>query len=136
MLRHAHRRLMSVLIAILFAFSVVGHGFAMSGALIKPAASVATTGDMAGMGNVAGMGDMARMSDAAMDAPDHAMDCDGDGSAKQMACFATCASVIGILWEIAPVPVAFSAMELPVPTVLPLVEHGSPPDPYPPKRII
>ena len=112
-----HCRLIALMTAMLFGLSIVGHGFAMSGAAMNPmtAASMSSTG---------------------MSSPDHAMDCDGNDGAKQVACFATCASVIGILWDSAPVPLAATSGEMTAPAVLPLADHGSPPDPHPPKTTV
>jgi hypothetical protein len=111
-----HCRLIALMTAMLFGLSIVGHGFAMSGAAMNPMT--------------------AGMSSTGMSSPDHAMDCDGDDGAKQVACFATCASVIGILGDAAPVPLAATSREMTAPAVLALADHGSPPDPYPPKTTV
>ena len=112
-----HCRLIALMTAMLFGLSIVGHGFAMSGAAMNPMTAAA---DMS----------------TGMSSPDHSMDCDGDDGAKQVACFATCASVIGILWDAAPVPLSPTSGEMTAHAVLRLAEHGSPPDPHPPKTIV
>jgi hypothetical protein len=106
-----HCRLIAFLTAVLFGLSTLGHGVTMAETVMKPMAAAA----------------------AGMASPDHSMDCDGDDGAKQAACFATCASVIGILWDAVPMPLTFAAGEVLAPAVLPLADHGRPPDPHPPK---
>jgi hypothetical protein len=63
-------------------------------------------------------------------------DCNNDMSMQAMACFAHCATVVGVLAEAALVPVTMVAHQLTAPVIRPLVSLHGPPEPHPPKSRI
>jgi hypothetical protein len=119
------RRLIAVITGLLFLFSSLGHGFAMAGM---------TSGEGAGM--VAAAADMMMpmaSDDGSKDCSDRT-DCKAHG--MDMACFAHCVSVTGILPEPAVLPMVGAIRELTAIATPPLASLHGPPDPHPPRSIV
>ena len=119
--RMSWRRFIAVMTAVLFLLSTAGHGFVLAGMAYGMSMEMA-----------AGAADMASHDDP-MDCGEHA-----DCTAKkvQMACFAHCASVTGILSEPAGLSIIGAARELTAAVARPLPSLHGPPDPHPPKSIV
>jgi hypothetical protein len=110
MARRAHRRLLCLATAALFAISSAAHVYAVTAAsLTMPTAMEAP-------------------------APDHAMDCGGDDKAAHAACVAMCATSVAILSEPAVVPVVVARQNVERASQLPPSSRGPSPEPHPPKR--
>lgn len=60
-------------------------------------------------------------------------ECSPDDGLRAMACFAHCATVLGVLGAPVLVPVALVARLMQVPTIRPLASLHGPPEPHPPK---
>jgi hypothetical protein len=114
MANHAKRRLLCLLIALLFALSGVAQVYAATASLMQmPSATMD--------GSVSDHG------------PDHGMGCDGNDKATHAACVAMCATAIAILSEPAALPLVVAMHDLhAAPDALPS-SHGFPPEPPPPK---
>jgi|SRR5262245_44040842 len=114
MASNGKRRLLCLLIALLFALSGVAQVY------------VATISQM-------------QMPSATMEGfasdhnPDHGMGCGGNDKATHAACLAMCATAIAVLSEPAALPIAVAMQDLhAAPDALPS-SHGFPPEPPPPK---
>jgi hypothetical protein len=108
--------------AALFAFSAVAHHAAAAGMSTESGMAMpAATADMTSHDDMP-----CRMSS----------DCSDDMSTLAMACFAHCATAVGILAEAALVPVRMVAHQLKAPVVRPLASLHGPPEPHPPKTRI
>jgi len=110
----AHRRLICLLSALLFALGGVAHAYAATDAVMKmSAAGMETAGHDDGMGG---------------------MDCGGKDKAAQAACIAMCASAVAISNEPVAIPFVVAAQDVDsVPAALPS-GLGLSPEPPPPKR--
>lgn len=108
-----YARLIALATVMLFVFSIAEHG-ALMGAMVK-----ATGGP----------------TSISMHSP--AADCDGGcpngGSGMQMACFAQCATSVGIIASAVEVPARPLARRAPLTAARLLADRNPPPDPHPPK---
>lgn len=112
---HFGRRLIALTTATLFVLSMAGHGVMMAEAAAKAASD---------------MTNMASQSQSS----DCQQGCGGDDG-MQMACFAQCASSMGILSDSIEVPVMAAVRHVAYPPAQPLAGRARPPDPHPPKRL-
>ena len=111
-------RFVSLLTVMLFGLSIVGHGFAMTEAVLKMSAAAAAT-------------------TMEMPSPDHAMDCGDDvDKGARAACVAACASAIAILCEPVQMPIFAAMQDMAADVDLPFSGRGIPPEPYPPKLVV
>lgn len=110
-----HRRLIALVTAILFGFSVADHGFLMGDMSTKMAAA-AVTMDMSSANVDMGYGE---------DNPD-----------ARMACFALCASSVGVFSDPAEPPIVISFQRIDSPPLGFLLGRNATPDPYPPKPVV
>ena len=117
------RRFVALITAALFMLSAVAHHAVAAG--MTPEATMAMPTQAADMTS----------HDNGMPCPMSPMsaDCSKDMSMPAMACFAHCATVLGILSEPAPMPVTAIAHSLKLPIVRPLAGLHGPPEPPPPK---
>jgi hypothetical protein len=106
------RHVASVLIAILFAISIVAEGFAATGAALK-------------------------MSGAAMQTSvtDQAMECCGDQQATLAACVAACATTGAIPCEPAVLPKIILSQNIPIGIEITRLGRSVPPEPDPPRTV-
>jgi hypothetical protein len=117
------RRLIAMMTAALFMLSAVGHHVAAAG----------MTADV-GMAMQSQLADMAARD---MDGPcPMSSDCSKDMDMQAMACFAHCATVLGVLTEPVLIPGTAMAHPLDWPPVHPLASLHGPPESPPPKPLI
>ena len=108
----ANRRMLCLLMALLFAVSSVAHVYAATEAAMK-------------------------MPSAAMAASEHGMDgmdCGGSDKAAHAACVAMCATAVAILNEPIVVPLVLAVQSVEADPELPPLGRGPAPEPHPPKR--
>ena len=116
--RAPRRRFVSLLTAMLFGLSIVGHGFAITAAVLKMSAAAAAT-------------------TMEMPSPGHAMDCGDDvDKGAHAACVAACASAVAILCEPIQMPIFAAMQDMTADVELPFSGRGIPPEPYPPKPVV
>ncbi len=114
MRRKPHRRIASLVTALLFAVSMIAQGLVTTTANAKMVAAA---------------------SDIAMSSGDPTMDCPGSGqdAADKDSCIAVCAGFIGILFEPAALPLVQSRSAAADDGIASLSDRSLPPDPYPPR---
>jgi hypothetical protein len=111
-----HRRLIALVTAVLFVLSTAGHGVMMAEMAAK---AIAATADMS------------------LQSPSSDCDggCGGNDAGMQAACFAHCASTVGIVSASIEVSVVGTVRDAAAPTARSLSGRNHPPDPHPPKRL-
>jgi hypothetical protein len=117
------RRLVATLTAVLMMLSAVAHHSMAAGMSAEPGMAMPVQAN--------------EMASHEMAAPcPMSSDCAKDMSMHAMACFAHCATVVGVLAEPILVPVMAIAHQLDLPLVRPLASMHGPPDSPPPKSIL
>jgi hypothetical protein len=127
------RSLIATLTAALFLLSAVTHHVMAAAMVLDSGMSMAS--QAADMADHVMAADHMAAHDADMPCP-MSSDCSKDPDMRAMACFAHCATVLGVLADPARVVVTAAAHPLDLPLARPLVSLHGPPDSPPPKSLL